>query len=55
MTSIQIENLKFQYPSAKEPALNTTSFKIKDGEAFGILGASGGVTSAKAAIIKIKR
>ena len=41
MTSIQIEELKFQYPSAKDPALNNTSFKIEDGEAFALLGASG--------------
>ena len=41
MTSIQIEELEFQYPSAKDPALNNTSFKIEDGEAFALLGASG--------------
>ena len=41
MTSIQIEKLQFEYPSTNNPALNTTSFKIENGEAFGILGASG--------------
>ena len=41
MTSIHIEELQFQYPDANEPALNTTSFKIGNGEAFGLLGASG--------------
>ena len=41
MTSIQIEDLQFQYPGGNDPALNPTSFEIKNGEAFAILGASG--------------
>ena len=41
MTSIHIEELQFQYPGGNDPALNSTSFEIKNGEAFAILGASG--------------
>ena len=41
MTAIQLEALQFQYPGTVDPALNSTSLKIEDGDTLAILGASG--------------
>ncbi|MEO6395464.1 MAG: ABC transporter ATP-binding protein [Devosia sp.] len=38
---IDVEDLSFSYPKAKAPALNGVSFRVAEGEVYGLLGPSG--------------
>jgi len=38
---IEVNGLFFEYPGAKQPAVNDLEFSIEDGEIFGFLGPNG--------------
>lgn len=48
---IRVENLSFTYPGAKQPALESLSFEVADGEIFGLLGPSGAGKSTTQSIL----
>jgi len=53
---IQVENLTFQYPKSKGPAIRDINFQIKKGEIFGFLGPSGaGKSTIQKVLIGILR
>lgn len=53
-TQLQVENLCFRYPGAKDLVLNEISFKLKKGEKLGIIGRTGsGKTTLISVLLKL--
>lgn len=46
---IKVQNISYQFPSAKQPILNDLSFSLRPGEIFAVFGPNG---SGKTTLIK---
>ncbi len=53
---IEVEGLSYRYPGAAEPAVRDVSFRVQDGEIFGLLGPSGaGKSTTQGVLIRLLR